>query len=125
MRSPASAEANCRRGWSCAFFLATIEGRLFRMAAAKSLTERLARIRPRSGPILPPKPLMEWHFEQPLEPDTREPARGFCTEGATDSERAGCARQSSSPMKTAGQAENCLRGPSDRRRLLIPGRLPV
>src|SRR6266496_5224768 len=32
--------------------------------------------RARSGPTLPPTPLIEWHLTQPLAPKTREPASG-------------------------------------------------
>ena len=34
------------------------------------------RLRARSGPTLPPTPLIEWHLTQPLAPKTREPASG-------------------------------------------------
>jgi hypothetical protein len=35
-------------------------------------------MRPRSGPILPPTPFIEWQLEQPFEPNTRDPAKGSC-----------------------------------------------
>jgi hypothetical protein len=38
-------------------------------------------MRPRSGPIFPPTPFIEWQLEQPFEPNTRDPARG-CWAGA-------------------------------------------
>src|SRR5437879_5178931 len=60
---------------SC-FIRSVMFGRWFHIAVARSTNERGRIARARSGATLPPTPLTEWHFTQPLEPNTRDPASG-------------------------------------------------
>src|SRR5215813_4014096 len=76
MRSPASWLVSSGRVIPSCFIRSVMRGRWFQRAAATSKKECGRVLLARSGPTLPPTPLIEWHFSQPLAENTREPAIG-------------------------------------------------
>src|SRR6266481_2338285 len=76
MRSPASFAVSWGRAMPSCFIRSDIRGRWFHKAVATSKKECGLVLFARSGPTLPPTPLIAWHFSRPLVANTRDPAAG-------------------------------------------------